>query len=56
MMECMEKDWNMMEKRLIIGFCLMAGMLFGFLMAPVKKKVYCGNYNGSKQVADDGND
>ncbi len=53
MRECMEKDWNMMEKRLVMGVCLLAGMVLGFMMAPVKKGIYCGNNNGNTQFADD---
>lgn len=52
MQECMEKDWNMMEKRLVIGVCLLAGMVLGFMMAPIKKGIYCGNHNGNIRVAD----
>ena len=53
MRECMEKDWNMMEKRLVMSVCLLAGLLLGFMIAPVKRGIYCGNNNGNTQLADE---
>lgn len=55
MRECMEKDWNMMEKRLVIGVCLLVGMMLGFMMAPAKREIYCGYNNGNTQAADEMN-
>lgn len=32
----------------LIGLvCLLAGVIVGFLLAPVKKGIYCGNNNGN---------
>lgn len=27
--------------------CFLGGIILGFLIAPVKKGIYCGNYNGN---------
>lgn len=56
MRECMEKDWNMMEKRLVIGVCFLAGIVFGFMMSPVKKGIYCVDYDENRQAAENKKD
>mgnify|MGYP000854366080 CR=1 FL=1 len=32
---------------LVSAVCLLLGVIIGFLAAPVKKGIYCGNYNGN---------
>lgn len=39
----MKKD----EKILLGAACFLGGMVAGFLIAPIKKGVYCGNNNGN---------
>ena len=39
-----------MSKRFFILLaiaCFQAGVILGFLLAPIKKGVYCGNHNGN---------
>ena len=36
------------EKCLLAAACLFAGVVLGFLFAPIKKGIYCGNYNGNR--------
>lgn len=28
--------------------CFLAGIIVGFFIAPIKKGIYCGNYNGNQ--------
>ena len=37
------RDWTMAEKVLIIICCILLGMVKGFLIAPIKKGISCGN-------------
>ena len=36
------------EKWLLAAACLFAGVILGFLLAPIKKGIYCGNYSGNR--------
>ncbi len=42
-----ERDWTMTEKILVIICCILFGTLRGFLLAPIKKGISCGNNNGN---------
>lgn len=37
----------MAEKVLVIMCCILYGMVYGFLISPVKKGISCGNNNGN---------
>lgn len=41
------RDWTLAEKILVVACCLLTGVLYGFLLAPVKKGISCLNNNGS---------
>lgn len=41
------RDWTLAEKILVIVCCILLGMVKGFLIAPIKKGVSCGNNNGN---------
>lgn len=43
----MERDWSLAEKVLVIMCCVLYGMVYGFLISPVKKGISCGNNNGN---------
>ncbi len=32
---------------LLSAVCLLLGVVIGFMMAPIKKGIYCGNYSGN---------
>lgn len=38
------------EKILVGAACFFAGVVAGFLIAPIKKGIYCGNNNGNDYV------
>ena len=40
-------EWNLPEKLLVTATALFFGIIVGFLFAPIKKGVYCGNHNGN---------
>lgn len=44
------REWTMSEKVLLTAASFLAGMVAGFLLAPIKKGVYCGNHNGNTQL------
>ena len=44
-------EWNLPEKILVTATALCFGIIVGFLFAPIKKGVYCGNHNGNKPSA-----
>lgn len=50
------RDWTMSEKILVILCCVMFGVIKGFLMAPIKRGISCGNNNGNvyNQLEDEG--
>ena len=50
--ECLSKDWTKGEKLLLISTCLLFGMVLGFFLAPIKKGIYCGNYNGNNSYGE----
>lgn len=41
------RDWTLAEKVLVIACCVLFGMVQGFLLAPIKKGISCGNNNGN---------
>lgn len=43
------KEWSISEKSLLITTILLTGVIIGFLTAPIKKGIYCGNHNGNTQ-------
>lgn len=44
------REWSFAEKRLLILSSFLLGCLLGFLFAPIKKGVYCGNHNGNTWI------
>lgn len=44
--EFFQRDWTMTEKVLVILCCMLLGIVKGFLIAPIKGGIYCGNGNG----------
>ena len=39
------------KEKVLLGLsCLFGGMVLGFLIAPIKKGIYCGNYNGNNSA------
>lgn len=44
-------EWNLPEKILVTAASLCFGIIVGFLLAPIKKGIYCGNHNGNTQPA-----
>lgn len=50
-----KRDWTLSEKILVIFCCIMFGVIKGFLMAPIKRGISCGNNNGNvyNQLEDD---
>ena len=38
------------EKILLGAACFFAGAVAGFLIAPIKKGIYCGNNNGNNYM------
>lgn len=50
------RDWTLAEKVLVVLCCVLFGVIQGFLLAPIKKGISCGNNNGSNnynEYADD---
>ena len=41
------RDWTPAEKVLVILCCILLGVVKGFLLAPIKKGISCGNNNGN---------
>lgn len=50
------RDWTMSEKILVVLCCVMFGVIKGFIMAPIKRGISCGNNNGNvyNQLEDEG--
>ncbi|MFR3729087.1 hypothetical protein [Lacrimispora sp.] len=46
-------EWNLLEKQLIIATCFMSGIIIGFMFAPIKRGIYCGNHNGNTDITRD---
>lgn len=44
--------WDQHVKILVTAVSFLLGMVTGFLLAPIKKGIYCGNYNGNTQIAE----
>lgn len=42
-----EREWSAEEKILVILCCVMYGIIHGFLLAPIKRGISCGNNNGN---------
>lgn len=53
--EFFDREWTGTEKILIIVCSILAGIVYGFLIAPIKKGISCGNNNGNNynEFADD---
>ena len=41
------REWTVVEKILVILCCVMFGVIKGFMLAPIKKGISCGNNNGN---------
>lgn len=53
--EFMRRDWTPAEKALMIICAVLLGVVYGFLIAPIKAGINCGNNNGNSYVqSDDG--
>lgn len=44
--EFFQKDWTPTEKVLVVLCCVLIGVIKGFLLAPIKAGIQCGNGNG----------
>lgn len=42
-----KRDWTTTEKVLVAICLLLLGVVIGFLLAPIKKGISCGNNNGN---------
>ena len=53
--EFFDREWTGTEKVLVIICCILAGVVYGFLIAPIKKGISCGYNNGNNynEFADD---
>lgn len=49
------REWNLMDKKLIVLSAFLLGLVIGFLFSPSKKGIYCGNHNGNTLVPKDKN-
>lgn len=46
-------DWSMKDKSMVVAIALMAGIIVGFLVSPVKGGVFSNNKFGCGNTADD---
>lgn len=46
------RDWTTSEKVLVVICCILFGVVHGFMIAPIKKGISCGNNNGSNNYND----
>lgn len=46
----LSKDWTKGEKVLLVSTCILYGIVMGFLIAPIKQGIHCGNNNGNTTV------
>ncbi|MBS5064285.1 MAG: hypothetical protein KHZ58_10955 [Hungatella hathewayi] len=46
------RDWSPAEKVMIILCCVSIGVIKGFLLAPIKGGIHCGNDNGDRYFLD----
>ncbi|QRV21176.1 hypothetical protein I6K70_06775 [Lacrimispora saccharolytica] len=44
------REWSLAEKRLLTLSVFLLGCVLGFLFAPIKKGIYCGNHNGNTWI------
>lgn len=51
--EFFKKDWTVTEKVLLAVCLFLLGVVIGFLIAPIKKGISCGNNNGNTYSGDD---
>lgn len=53
--EVFEREWSGEEKVLIMLCCVFLGVIYGFLISPIKKGISVGNNNGNNynEYADD---
>lgn len=53
--EVFEREWSGEEKVLIMLCCVLLGVIYGFLISPIKKGISFGNNNGNNynEFADD---
>lgn len=50
MKDFFNEEWNILDKKLVVSTALLLGIIIGFIFAPIKKGVYCGNHNGNTQL------
>lgn len=48
-----KRDWTTTEKILVAVGLVLLGVVIGFLLAPIKKGISCGNNNGNTYINDD---
>lgn len=53
--EVFDREWSGEEKVLIMLCCVLLGVIYGFLISPIKKGISVGNNNGNNynEFADD---
>ena len=45
--EIFDREWSGEEKVLIMLCCVLLGVIYGFLISPIKKGISVGNNNGN---------
>jgi uncharacterized membrane-anchored protein YhcB (DUF1043 family) len=50
MKDFFNEEWTILDKKLVVSTALLLGIIIGFIFAPIKRGVYCGNHNGNTQL------
>ena len=45
-----DRPWSSCEKKLVTATAFLLGVVLGFMFAPIKRGIYCGNNNGNKRI------
>ena len=53
MKEFFYKVWCPADKCLVLATASLLGVVVGFLISPIKKGIFCGNYNGNTKLVED---
>ena len=48
--EIFDREWSGEEKVLIMLCCVLLGVIYGFLISPIKKGISVGNNNGNNYI------
>lgn len=52
--EFFDGEWCFSDKCLVLATAFLSGLVLGFLLSPTKWGIFCGNYNGSNRMPEDG--